>query len=738
MLTGHLLTGSLLLATALGLTAAAAHRAAPRLLPGATSTSDRLLRALLVAALLIVEPVALLGFSGVLGTVPLLVVAGVAFAASRALPPARRLRWPRVFSHALAVIAIVLTAAVAWGDLVAGLPAAPVGWDAMTYHLYFPARWLQEGRIFHLPTVFSDNAAAYAPQNGALLFAWQMALLGSDATTDVCQLLGLAALAVAVHRLGRTLGVVRLPATLAGLTVFWWAPLRRLATSANVDLLAIACWTAGVAWLLSARPFSDAHRPPAGTVAAAGLALGLAAGTKTVGLPLAALAVLLPLADAAVHRRLAPLVPLAGGLLAGGGFWYLRNAWLYGNPLFPLELRLGPWTLFPGAYGTDAVRAGEFHLDSAAAVAAAAWRQLGGGPLLLAAAGAAALAVRAGRDLRRRRRRPGPALLLALAAGWTLFFFAAIPHNDQARFLLPALVVALPGWGLLLGAAARRGRWRLAALWIAGVTAAAFDPAPWREWSESFATLERAGVATLPWLFVAAAATGALALLAWTPLPAHPPHPPGERGGKEDARQAGAPRRAAVLLAVVLVVPVVLALGARHAEDARPAFLAGADFRGWAPGYLPFARPGMPAATVAYTGTNVPYALVGEGFRHRVVYVNVQGERGDAFHDFYRRDPRRYAYHKPGIYRRHPDRHRWLRHLDAEGVEVLVIFRLHWAEARYLPTTPDGFPIEQAWARALPDRFQPLRRHPAAEIYRVLPPDFGENSPIPSPIEEID
>jgi hypothetical protein len=704
MLTGHLLTGSLLLIAGLGLTAAAAHRAAPRLLPGAASTSDRLLRTLLIVALLVVVPVALLGFAGVLGAVPLLVTAGVAFAATRALPPPRRLRWPRSLTGPVAVAAAVLTAAVAWGDLVAGLPSAPVGWDAMTYHLYFPARWLQEGRIFHVPTVFSDNAAAYAPQNGALLFAWQMALLGSDATTDVCQLLALGALALALHRLGRTLGVARLPAALAGLTVFWWAPLRRLATSANVDLLTIAFWTAGVAWLLSPRPFATG-RARTGTVAAAGLALGLAAGTKTVGLPLAAFAVLLPLAAAVTRRRLSPLVPLAAGLLAGGGFWYLRNAWLYGNPLFPLELRLGPFAL-PGAYGTEAVRAGEFHLDSAAAVAAAAWRQLGAGPLLLAAAGAAALAPRAVHDLRRRRRRlhrpSRAALLLALAGGWALFFFAAIPHNDQARFLLPALLAALPGWGLLLNAAARRGRWRAAALALAGVAAAAFDPAPWRGWASTFATLERAGVATVPWLLSATAATGAVAAAVF--LARASPSPPR--------------RVAAALLAVAVAVPV-LALGARHAEDARPAFLAGADFRGWAPGYLPFARPGMPAVTVAYTGANVPYALMGEGFRHRVVYVNVQGERGDAFHDFFRRDPRRHRYHKPGIYRRHPDRDLWLRHLDAEGVDVLVVFRLHWAEARYLPTTPAGFPIEQAWARALPDRFQPLHLDPAAEIYRV-------------------
>lgn len=150
--------------------------------------------------------------------------------------------------------------------------------------------------------------------------------------------------------------------------------------------------------------------------------------------------------------------------------------------------------------------------------------------------------------------------------------------------------------------------------------------------------------------------------------------------------------------------------------------MARADFRGWAEGYLPFNGPpeGSPALRIATTGANIPYALTGSGWRHRVVYVNTQGKAGDGFYDFWRRDRRVNPYHKPGIYRGRDDYRTWLRHLEGERVQLLVIFRLHRSEARYLRATAGGFPIEQAWARQHPERFEPVFAGPAAEIYRIL------------------
>ncbi len=684
--------GVALCAAGAWLTFAAARRAAPRLLPAAAGGSEVLLRSLLVAVLLVVWPVAVLGFAGGLHPAGLVIAAGLCFLAGRRwpAPPSselggpgwREIRWPAT----LTLLVVIL-------DLAAFLPASPVDWDAATYHLYLPARWLQEARIFHVPTVFSDNAAAFAPQNGALFFTWQMALTGRDAVVNVSQLLPLAVVGLALYRTCRLLDAGRGPAAAAALTLPWLAPVRRWTFSANVDVLMVAFAFAALYWVLLYR-----REPRRSTIAACGLACGLAAGAKTIGLPLVILQAA-PLAwTAARRRRLSDLGLFLACAVAGGGWWYLLNLWHYGNPLFPVKLSLGPFEL-PGAYGNVAIRAGEFHLESAGAVAANVVARYGVTTCLLTVLGLAALAWRAGRDLRRRS--GGEALvLLALALAWGWFFAEVVPHNDQARFLMPVLAASLVGWALLLERAGRRRPALMPVVWLAGALAAALASRPWLDWAGSFATLGRAQVDAGRWLATvavcAAAAFGVQGLRT--------------RLGRRIPSAAG-----------WILVAIAVTLGTLHADAARPASFAGADFRAWAEGYLPFNRPERPPARVAYTGANVPYALAGAGWRHRVVYVNTQGGAGDGFFEFWRRDRREHPYHKPGIYRGSDDVELWLRRLEEQRIDTLVIFRLHRAEQRYVRSTPQGFPVEQAWARRRPDRFEPLFTGRAAEVYRVLP-----------------
>ncbi len=706
-----MLGGSFLLVAAVGLTASAAARCAALLAPtGPAPRSELCLRAGVVGTFFVVAPAATLGLLGQLNAGALMLAAVALYLASRGvsasfLPPRTRgetggwraLRWPALVSALVVAL-----------DFLTRLPSPPVAWDAMTYHLYQPARWLQEGGLFHVPTVFSDNAAAFAPQNGALFFAWQMALSRRDALVNVSQLFCLLLLALALYRLCRHLGVAREPAALAALTVLWLEPLRHLAVSANVDVFIIAFWLAALYWLLLAL-----RRPQLGVFAVAGLAAGLAAGTKTLGLPLVGFSAVVPLLWLFGRRHFGGLALYLVVAAAGGGWWTLRSAWLYGNPLFPLDVSLGPLRL-AGAYDSAAVRAGEFHLEGLGAVAASVWRQFGPVVCVLLILGVLALgggALRAtlkpdARDPSAGRRRAAEHwLLFALAVLWMGFFVWVVPHNNQARFLLPALVLSLVGWGRALqwagrrlGAAAPRGLWLLAAAVLLVVSR------PWQGWRMQLATLAEAEVDAVRWLVVAGLG-GALAIAAFALA----------------NRQHRWPRAAGLLLAGWVLVAVLVALAARHADASRPAFLAAADFRGWAEGYLPFARPDAPPLSIAYTGANVPYTLLGSGWRSRAVYVNTQGNPGDGFYDFWSRDRRRHPYHKPGIYRGRDDYETWLSHLDAERVDLVVIFALHWAERRYLHATPEGFPVEQAWVRQHPERFAPVLTGRAAEIYRLLP-----------------
>jgi hypothetical protein len=83
---------------------------------------------------------------------------------------------------------------------------------------------------------------------------------------------------------------------------------------------------------------------PGWPLAAAGLAVGLAVGTKSTALAMAAALTVAAIALAPAGRRWAAAAWWFGAALAGGGYWYLRNLIAAGNPLPQLE-SIGPISL---------------------------------------------------------------------------------------------------------------------------------------------------------------------------------------------------------------------------------------------------------------------------------------------------------------------------------------------------------------------------------------------------------
>jgi hypothetical protein len=115
---------------------------------------------------------------------------------------------------------------------------------------------------------------------------------------------------------------------------------------ARNDVVGLAFFLAAVALLLNARgavPLGGERGGTCAPLAVAGVAAGLAAGTKlTLVAPVAALTVGI-VAISAGHRVRTAGIWLAA-LLAGGGFWYARNVAHAGNPL-PWIDSLGPISL---------------------------------------------------------------------------------------------------------------------------------------------------------------------------------------------------------------------------------------------------------------------------------------------------------------------------------------------------------------------------------------------------------
>ena len=652
-------------------------------------------------------PVAILGFSGLLQPVLLLGLAAGgglwALRDGRGRPFANLPRWavPRQWR-----LPLWLTGGLFLIDLSVLLPMPPTAWDAMTYHLFLPARWLQDGRIFHIPTVFGDNAAAFAPQNGALIFAWHLGLSGNDAVINVLQGACLPLTALALYAVARNLELGPAASGSAALLLFWLGPIRQWAWTANVDIFLLTFWAMSLAWTLRYR--RSAHLAD---VASAGLAAGLAAGTKTLAAPLIALTALLLLPTWWRRRGDADEIPIdkvwvhmltwGSCLLVAGGWWWLRNLWLYGNPLFPLDLRLGPLK-WAGAYDRAALEAGEFHLDGLGATLGSLVQDWGLLTVLLVIGGGVLLGRWSGRHGLAASSRSTARQLAGLAAAWTCFFLFSVPHNNQTRFLLPTLFLGIVGLACALHRASLQGEIRLAGAWLACLGLAVWTAPVGRLWQRPRLAFADAAEPLSPWI-LGGVATAILVGLALGVL-----------------RRTG-PRslRALPLMVAVVGTAFFVGMAGATADRLRPFALQAADFKDWSPGFLLFHDPLTPDSRIAYTGTNVPYALMGAGQRHRVSYVNVQGEAADGFYEFWRRNPRTYEYHKPGIYRGQENEALWLQRLQEEEIDMVVIFALHWAEHRYIRSTAGGFPLEQTWASRHPERLQPVFRHPAAQIYRV-------------------
>jgi hypothetical protein len=202
--------------------------------------------------------------------------------------------------------------------------APPTAWDAMTYHLVGPKRYLAESRIL----AYSDNHFMGFPQNIEMLYSVMMSFFGRDTTAAPLHFwfgfIGLMAIAGLVRRYADStaalIAVFLLVTSYSLWVLFGWPyiDLAILAYSA-LALSAATLWyeTKHPAWL-----------------AVMGLCGGLALGVKyTAGGLILALAVFVLVRE--------PKRWFKNGLLLGGvaalafGLWALKGLLLYQNPVYP-------------------------------------------------------------------------------------------------------------------------------------------------------------------------------------------------------------------------------------------------------------------------------------------------------------------------------------------------------------------------------------------------------------------
>lgn len=333
-------------------------------LPAWTGTPALLADAVIAIGILVLIS-QLLGLFGILGGVllvvaclivgggavrlePMLIRAGARVAdsgegaqvAERDAPSATRLEL-----GVATVIALIVAAQWAGPTLLA-LDRGIYGGDSLWYHMPLAAHIAQTGSVTSL--LYTDPLYLnwFYPQVSELVHAGGIMLFGNDFLSPLLNMAWLGLALFAGWCIGRPYGsgatsLAAVAAVMAANLLFSRQP-----GNANNDVVAIALFLSAVALLLNSRwPWQEpgersAAGLPVGTLLVAGLAAGLALGTKlTVVPPVLALTVGV-IVIAGSGQRLRTSAYWIGGMVVGGGYWYLRNLIVSGNP-FPWQ-DIGP------------------------------------------------------------------------------------------------------------------------------------------------------------------------------------------------------------------------------------------------------------------------------------------------------------------------------------------------------------------------------------------------------------
>ena len=249
---------------------------------------------------------------------------------------------------ALGVVAVVFAQ---WGLTAKdALGRGIFNFDSLWYHLPFAVDIAQSHSVtgfFHPETVFTNW---FYPQNSELIHAAGVMIVHRDTLSLFVNFGWLALAFLAAWCIGRPWGRGALTVIAAAILLDSNTLVVREPGAAKNDLMAAALLLAAIAILVnawSAQREGSTGRPslsPGWPLAAAGLAVGLAVGTKSTAVAMAAALTVAIVFLAPRGRRWAEFGWWFLPALAGGGYWYLRNLIAAGNPLPQLE-SLGPISL---------------------------------------------------------------------------------------------------------------------------------------------------------------------------------------------------------------------------------------------------------------------------------------------------------------------------------------------------------------------------------------------------------
>ncbi len=364
-------------------------------------------------------------------------------------------------SWVLAGLAAAFAAIAALADLGRWAGDELVGVDPLTFHLPNVGRWIQLHSMWQIDQFVPLLAHGNYPNNGDVVLLSTVLPWHNDFLVRLPITFYLVTTAIAVFAIARELRAPLAASVLAGAVVVS-LPVVGIATipRALPDSLMWTTFACGVLFLLR-----HARTGRRSDLVLAGIALGVAAGTKWYGVSSVAVVVVIWLGARMLRERAAARgavvrdTVLVGGLsLLGMLPWLARNLALSDNPVFPLKVAPFGVTIFDAPPDVIRDEVG-FTIADYAGDSGVLWQLageivegLGIAPILcgLALAGAVVLANRRGRAPDGR--------VLALAAGaialgllYTITPATALGvkgdpslAHANTRYAVPALILAVP------------------------------------------------------------------------------------------------------------------------------------------------------------------------------------------------------------------------------------------------------------------------------------------------------
>lgn len=222
----------------------------------------------------------------------------------------------------------------------------PLEYDSVSYHLPFIAKWLQTGSLTTTYFTAFSSPIGYYPSNYELLDLWTALPFKNDFFFQLINFPLLAILAITTYGICRNLKISRKISVLSTGLIFYMPIFLKQAGTPLVDLFFTLTFALGIYFL---QEIIKNKTEPLDFIGF-GLSIGLFVGTKYLGIPYAAILVILLLI---FFRKPKALLTILLGIFLTGSFFYLRNWLTTGNPLFPVEINLFGQKIFEGYQGVN-------------------------------------------------------------------------------------------------------------------------------------------------------------------------------------------------------------------------------------------------------------------------------------------------------------------------------------------------------------------------------------------------